>query len=496
MANRAMDTPADDEEDPTLHSASRGSSSESGSGSESGSPESDGGRESGIVDVERKASAVTGGVTGALASTLTNATSDLTLAPSEPAPRETASRETASRETGRREHDIEIDTDLEGHAPRAQMITQTVVTNGTSVTARDITALDMAALNMAALDDDAIQVSDDEIESAEPGRPTLTSGLPALGETAVGDRLSRSRPPARPSLRPSAASTSLPPPRRSSRAGALLGSSLPPPSFPSLYPSEASSRSERDPWLLANKTLELGRANARISALEDQIAFRDSRIMTLEERLEAAQLKIEELERKQDALPPLAGASAPASGSTGAHAPPPSSFAASSLAASSAGARGASKPAIAIPKPADVAKAVEAKPAPARATNGKRETEREDASDAASAASTSLTPEAPALAGESESSGSIPPEADEAQANGAAAPPSGPEDVRRIADIGNRLEAALRKQGITRISQIAAWSDADVRQVAKALKIPKSRIVKGRWIEAAREMIGSRSTSE
>jgi predicted flap endonuclease-1-like 5' DNA nuclease/uncharacterized coiled-coil protein SlyX len=247
---------------------------------------------------------------------------------------------------------------------------------------------------------------------------------------------------------------------------------------------------------LANKTLELGRANARISALEDQIAFRDARIMTLEERLEAAQLKIEELERKQDALPPLAGASAPASGSTGAHAPPPSSFAASSLAASSAGARGASKPAIAIPKPADVAKAVEAKPAPARATNGKRETEREDASDAASAASASLTPEAPALAGESESSGSIPPEADEAQANGAAAPPSGPEDVRRIADIGNRLEAALRKQGITRISQIAAWSDADVRQVAKALKIPKSRIVKGRWIEAAREMIGSRSTSE
>jgi NADH-quinone oxidoreductase subunit E len=74
--------------------------------------------------------------------------------------------------------------------------------------------------------------------------------------------------------------------------------------------------------------------------------------------------------------------------------------------------------------------------------------------------------------------------------------PSGPEDVRRIAGIGTRFEAALRKQGITSIRQIAAWSDADVRQVAKALKIPKSRIVKGGWIEAAREMIGSRSTSE
>ena len=72
----------------------------------------------------------------------------------------------------------------------------------------------------------------------------------------------------------------------------------------------------------------------------------------------------------------------------------------------------------------------------------------------------------------------------------------GPEDLRQINGIGPRFEAALRKQGITRLSQIAAWSDADVRQVAKALKIPKSRIVKGRWVEAAREMIGSRAASE
>jgi predicted flap endonuclease-1-like 5' DNA nuclease len=230
---------------------------------------------------------------------------------------------------------------------------------------------------------------------------------------------------------------------------------------------------------LANKTLELSRANARISTLEDQIAFRDARIMTLEEHLEAAQLKIEELERKRDALPVVAG---PASVSTGAHAPTASLLAAPA-------ARSASKPAIAIPKPADVAKGADSKPALARAANGKRETEQERALD-------SLAPQAPELALESTASASIPPDADEELANGDAAAPSGPEDVGRIADIGTRFEAALRKQGITRISQIAAWSDADVRQVAKALKIPKSRIVKGRWIEAAREMIGSRSTSE
>ena len=74
--------------------------------------------------------------------------------------------------------------------------------------------------------------------------------------------------------------------------------------------------------------------------------------------------------------------------------------------------------------------------------------------------------------------------------------PNGPEDLQRIAGIGPRFEAALRKQGITRLSQIAAWSEADVRVVAKALKIPKSRIVKGRWVEVAREVIGTRAASE
>jgi predicted flap endonuclease-1-like 5' DNA nuclease len=475
MPNRAMDTPADDDDDPMLD-GSRDAESE--------------GRDSGIVEVERKASAVTGGVTGALASTLTNATSDLI-------------REGAPRQAGQ---DIEIDTDLgEGHGPRAQMITQTVVTNGASAAARDTAARDTAARDTVALDDDAIQVSDDEIESAEPARPTLTSGLPAFG-----DIFSRSRPPP-PSLRPRSSSTSLPPPRRSSRAGALLGSSLPPPSFPSLSRSEPRSEprsdsrseapSERNPWLLANKTLELSRANARISTLEDQIAFRDARILTLEERLEAALLKIEELERKRDAGPVAAGPSSAAFSNSGfSNSGFPNSAPASASAASSV-ARAASKPAIAIPKPADVAKAaaeskaVESKPVPARASNGKGEAVQQAAVQQAAVqrdvVGDSVTPEPPAAA-----SDSIPPEADEDLLTGAAAPPSGPEDVRRITGIGVRFEAALRKQGITRISQIAAWSDADVRQVAKALKIPKSRILKGRWIEAAREMIGSRSTSE
>jgi NADH-quinone oxidoreductase subunit E len=361
------------------------------------------------------------------------------------------------------------------------MITQTVETNGTGSSS--------ALHQEASPDEDAIQVSDDEIESAEPSRPTLTSGLPAFGGT-----FARSRPPAPPSMRPRTPSTSLPP-RRS-----WLGSSLPPPSFPSQPPSE------RDPWILANKTLELGRANARISALEDQIAFRDARILSLEDRLEAAQQKIEELERKLDAAPLVAPSATVAAAKAAPVKAAPSavtSVAATSIVMGPAVARTASKPAIAIPKPADVAKAAElVRATPARVDaalaqatahqeTAQQETAHQDAVQQDEEGAESVSSEAPELAGSS-----IRSDADDELASSAASPPTGPEDVRQIAGIGPRFEAALRKHGITRVSQIAAWSDTDVRQVAKALKIPKSRIVKGRWVEAAREMIGSRATSE
>jgi NADH-quinone oxidoreductase subunit E len=288
----------------------------------------------------------------------------------------------------------------------------------------------------------------------------------------------------------------------------LLGSSLPPPSFPSHAPSSGPSR---DPWILANKTLELSRAHARISVLEDQIAFRDARILSLEERLEAAQQKIDELERKLDgqalqaksslaqpaperapeaAAPLTNGARAATKSAVTASVVAPA-VAASAVTASAVTAlagRPSNKHAISIPKPADVARSTEAKAAESKSSPV--------AAPAPSALNEALAADAdsPEVDG-----GSIPPDADEDLAP--VAEPSGPEDVRRIAGIGPRFEAALRKQGVTRVSQIAAWSDADVRQIAKALKIPKSRIVKGRWVEAARtllaqEVIGSRPTSE
>ena len=468
MPNRAMDTPTDN--DPARSGDTTRSGRPEASASEDDSQEGDG-RDSGIVEVEGKASTVAGGVTSALANTLTSVTSDVIKAPVE-----------QRRHAGG--HEIEIDTDLGSPAlgspaPRPQMITQTVPTG--------------SAASVAAADEDEILVSDEEIESAEPARPTLTSGLPAFG---------RSLPP------PGSSRPSLPPPRRSSRAGALLRSSLPPPSFPSYAPSARSASgaprapgSERDPWILANKTLELSRAHSRISVLEDQIAFRDARILSLEERLEAAQQKIEELERKRDvpaaSVPAASVSPAPAKGARAVTKPVaagPVTPAAAATPPAAASARAANKHSISIPKPADVARSTEASK-PAESKSGPVAAPAAE-SPAAAQAAVAQTADAD---GPEVDGASIPPEADEDLA--AVAAPSGPEDVRRIAGIGTRFEAALRKQGVTRVSQIAAWSDSDVRQMAKALKIPKSRIVKGRWVEAARtllaqEVIGSRATSE
>src|SRR5690606_32788864 len=77
-----------------------------------------------------------------------------------------------------------------------------------------------------------------------------------------------------------------------------------------------------------------------------------------------------------------------------------------------------------------------------------------------------------------------------------ASPDSGGE-LGRIAGIGPMIARTLRAQGITRLSQIASWSDDDIRRIAKAIKVPKSRISRGRWVQKAREALrlnGERSS--
>ena len=173
MPNQAMDTPTDN--DPTRNGDSTRSGRPEAKASTEGDAQEAKGRDSGIVEVDGKASAVAGGVTSAVStSAVSNTLTSVSKAPVE------QGRQNGAPHAG---HDIEIETDLESHAPRPQMITQTVPTG--------------SAASVAAADEDEILVADEEIESAEPARPTLTSGLPAFG---------RSLPPAPPSR------SSLPPP--------------------------------------------------------------------------------------------------------------------------------------------------------------------------------------------------------------------------------------------------------------------------------------------
>jgi hypothetical protein len=278
-------------------------------------------------------------------------------------------------------------------------------------------------------DDETIEVADDEIETADPAlsgsmRPAYTLPSPASSiappasapYTSFG--VTRSRPPAPPSSRPR-----MPMP-------SLSGLSLPRPLLPN--GASASNRpSGIDPWALANKTLELAHANARIGELEELVAYRDARIAELEENLARTRRKLEDIEQRSRPVTLPAGLPAPVAAEPGVR---------------------------------DVGVHVE------RDVRHDVDDDGEDCSD-------------------ERDSGFGPGEATIARGGSE-------DDLQQISGIGPRFEAALRKQGITRLSQIAAWSEEDVRQMAKALKIPKSRIVKGRWVEVAREVIGTRAASE
>jgi len=307
-------------------------------------------------------------------------------------------------------------------------------------------------------DEAVIEVLDAEIETSvsdASGISSVRPTQPSPGSSGTASSVQpRSRPPVRLPARP-----------RSERASA---SALPPPQHrsgerASLVPSAPRASARNDPWALANKTLELSHARARIDELEEFLAFRDARILTLEERLERAQQRVEELERRLD--PALAARQEPRRPAPGIA----DLFDLGSV-------RPRARPADAMhsmPMPAPVERRSEV---PAAELDG----DDEDAEGFLD------TPEPPSVA----------PEAPQAAAPRTPLAAGPDEDLHAITAIGARFEAALRKQGITRLSQIASWSDADVRQVAKALKIPKSRIVKGRWVEAAREAIGLRPASE
>jgi predicted flap endonuclease-1-like 5' DNA nuclease len=94
--------------------------------------------------------------------------------------------------------------------------------------------------------------------------------------------------------------------------------------------------------------------------------------------------------------------------------------------------------------------------------------------------------EAAALARAAPAARQAPPPAPQPAASPAPAPTSAGsrQDLQRISMIDAALEAELNRQGITRYDQIAAWSRADVRRLAKALGVG-GRINQENWIEQA-----------
>jgi predicted flap endonuclease-1-like 5' DNA nuclease len=304
-------------------------------------------------------------------------------------------------------------------------------------------------------DEAIIEVADDEIETADPRAQRQTLPSSASSESLRSPESIRSRPPAPPSVRPRSPSSSqrawLPPPRHLSSA--------PPSSVPSSSTQVAGRAAGVDPWLLANRTLELSRANARVAELLEQVAYRDARITELERELAR-------LQRKLEARAAEAGPGEPRSDGapSATHEPEPPVVTQTRPAIFNERSVGGSERSVGSRDELSF-------DAVRLGSDPLDDVDTDDADDASEAQRDSD------FVTTSRATGSE-------------------EDLQQISGIGPRFEAALRRHGITRLSQIAAWSDADVRQVAKALRIPKSRIVKGRWVEVAREVVGTRLASE
>jgi predicted flap endonuclease-1-like 5' DNA nuclease len=63
-----------------------------------------------------------------------------------------------------------------------------------------------------------------------------------------------------------------------------------------------------------------------------------------------------------------------------------------------------------------------------------------------------------------------------------------PQGLRRVRGIGPAYQRVLEQAGVTRVQQIASWSEADVLAFAEKLKIRPDRITKDDWIGQARAL--------
>jgi large subunit ribosomal protein L21 len=68
--------------------------------------------------------------------------------------------------------------------------------------------------------------------------------------------------------------------------------------------------------------------------------------------------------------------------------------------------------------------------------------------------------------------------------------PSLEPEFRSIRGIGAALEDRLRAAGVTSVSQVAGWSDADIEAIAPLLRVTPERVRSQAWVEQARALVG------
>jgi predicted flap endonuclease-1-like 5' DNA nuclease len=76
-----------------------------------------------------------------------------------------------------------------------------------------------------------------------------------------------------------------------------------------------------------------------------------------------------------------------------------------------------------------------------------------------------------------------------AEPAGATAEPAGEDDLTRIKGLGPKAEAALKAGGITRLNQIAEWTETDIEVWDERIN-GRGRIVRDNWVAQAKELAG------
>ncbi len=66
-----------------------------------------------------------------------------------------------------------------------------------------------------------------------------------------------------------------------------------------------------------------------------------------------------------------------------------------------------------------------------------------------------------------------------------------PDDLRRIKGIGPKFEQALRAVGVSTYAQIAAWTSADLADIAQKIGARVDRLEREEWVAKARALLGS-----